>query len=92
MREYGIKPSELVGLKRGRSPAPPRYRDPETGQTWSGRGPRLRWLEGKNSKEFLITRAEPHRKQVVEATIHESPTQTKPSVQPAPMEVKFAGG
>ncbi len=25
MREYGIKPSELVGRKRGRSPAPPRY-------------------------------------------------------------------
>nr|WP_236078227.1 H-NS histone family protein [Paraburkholderia nemoris] len=61
MREYGIKPSELVGLKRGRSPAPPRYRDPETGQTWSGRGPRPRWLEGKDSRKFLIARATPRR-------------------------------
>lgn len=58
MREYGIKPSELVGRKRGRSPAPPRYLNPETGQTWTGRGPRPQWLDGKNSKEFLIARPE----------------------------------
>lgn len=59
MRVYGIKPSELVGLKRGRSSAPPRYRHPETGQTWTGRGPRPRWLEGKDSKQFLIARPKP---------------------------------
>ena len=35
MREYGIAPSELVGRKRGRPPVPPRYRNPETGQTWT---------------------------------------------------------
>ena len=34
-REYGIAPSELVGRKRGRPPVPPRYRNPETGQTWT---------------------------------------------------------
>ncbi|MCI0150342.1 H-NS histone family protein [Paraburkholderia sediminicola] len=61
MREYGIKPSELVGRKRGRSPAPARYLNPETGQTWTGRGPRPQWLDGKNSKEFLIVRPEPQR-------------------------------
>src|SRR5580698_6467403 len=58
MREYGIKPSELVGRKRGRSPAPARYLNPETGQTWTGRGPRPQWLEGKKSKQFLIVRPE----------------------------------
>lgn len=61
MQEYGIKPSELVGHKRGRSPAPPRYRHPDTGETWTGWGPRPRWLEGKDSKEFLISRPKPQR-------------------------------
>lgn len=58
MREYGIKPSELVGRKRGRSPAPARYQNSETGQTWTGRGPRPQWLSGKDSKAFLIVRPE----------------------------------
>ena len=61
MQEYGIKPSELVGHKRGRSPAPPRYRNPDTGETWTGRGPRPRWLEGKDSKEFRIALVTPQR-------------------------------
>ncbi len=58
MREYGITPSELVGRKRGRPPAPTRYLNPETGQTWTGRGPRPQWLKGKNSKKFLVVRPE----------------------------------
>lgn len=61
MRDYGIKPSELVGRKRGRSPAPPRYLNPETGQTWTGRGPRPQWLLGRNSKEFMIVHPESQR-------------------------------
>jgi DNA-binding protein H-NS len=61
MRDYGIKPSELVGRKRGRSPAPARYWNPETGETWTGRGQRPQWLDGKNSKEFLIVRPKPQR-------------------------------
>ncbi|HZZ02683.1 H-NS histone family protein [Paraburkholderia sp.] len=58
MREYGIKPSELVGRKRGGSPAPARYLNPETEPTWTGRGPHPQWLDGKNSKHFLIVRPE----------------------------------
>ncbi|WP_172166693.1 H-NS histone family protein [Paraburkholderia elongata] len=56
MREYGIAPSELVGRKRGRPPVPPRYRNPETRQTWTGWGARPKWLDGKDSREFLIVR------------------------------------
>jgi DNA-binding protein H-NS len=56
MRDYGITPSELIGRKRGRSPAPARYLNPETDETWTGRGPRPHWLDGKNSKRFLIVR------------------------------------
>jgi DNA-binding protein H-NS len=32
----------------------PKYRDPETGATWSGRGVAPRWIAGKDREAFLI--------------------------------------
>lgn len=37
----------------------PKYRDPATGETWSGKGPAAKWLKayedaGRNRAEFLI--------------------------------------
>ncbi|WP_407670997.1 H-NS family nucleoid-associated regulatory protein [Paraburkholderia sartisoli] len=57
MREYDISAQELVPRRRGRPPAPPRYRNPATGQTWTGWGKRPAWLAGKNSLEFLVARS-----------------------------------
>jgi len=42
-----------------RTPVPPKYRNPETGATWSGRGKPPRWIsdaesEGKSRDSFLI--------------------------------------
>ena len=42
-----------------RAPVPPKYRNPETGATWSGRGKPPRWIsdaesEGKTRDSFLI--------------------------------------
>jgi DNA-binding protein H-NS len=42
-----------------RNPVPPKYRNPETGATWSGRGKPPRWVTeaeaaGKSRDEFLI--------------------------------------
>jgi len=42
-----------------RTPVPPKYKNPETGATWSGRGKPPRWIsdaesEGKNRDSFLI--------------------------------------
>jgi DNA-binding protein H-NS len=38
-----------------RGPQPPKYRDPKTGATWSGRGLAPAWLKGvKNRAKFLI--------------------------------------
>jgi len=34
--------------------AAPKYRDPRTGKTWSGRGRAPSWLQGKNKDDFLI--------------------------------------
>jgi DNA-binding protein H-NS len=53
-----------TGSKKGRSgprgTVPPKYRHPETGETWSGRGLKPRWLtaamkSGKSLEAFAIT-------------------------------------
>jgi len=59
--EYGLSAQVLgfaVAAKRGRppkkTPLPPRYQDPKTGATWSGRGKPPKWIAGKNRERFLI--------------------------------------
>ena len=59
--EYGLSAQDLgfaVAAKRGRppkkTPLPPRYQDPKTGATWSGRGKPPKWIAGKNRERFLI--------------------------------------
>lgn len=37
-----------------RGPAAPKYRDPETGNTWSGRGKPPSWIKGQDRDQFLI--------------------------------------
>lgn len=32
-----------------------KYRDPATGQTWTGRGKAPKWIDGKDRHQFLIT-------------------------------------
>ncbi|MGG1947482.1 H-NS histone family protein [Trinickia sp. NRRL B-1857] len=56
--EYGITAEELgFSSKRATSRKtgglPPKYRDPKTGATWSGRGRAPAWL-GKRRDKFLI--------------------------------------
>ena len=63
MAEYDLSIEDIdPSLAQGRrtaKPAAPRYRHPDTGQTWSGRGPRPPWLEaavaaGRRVEEFLV--------------------------------------
>ncbi|WP_175914670.1 H-NS histone family protein [Burkholderia metallica] len=62
--EYGITVEQLFGRRRAvaavaRAPLAPKYRDPKTGATWSGRGKAPRWITGaKNRDRFLIQEAE----------------------------------
>lgn len=56
--EYGITAEELgFTAKRARKTQsgglPPKYRDPKTGATWSGRGRAPIWI-GKRRERFLI--------------------------------------
>lgn len=59
MDTYSIQHKELMRGwgSRGRykkKPMRPKYRNPETGETWAGRGNPPLWLRGKNRSEFLI--------------------------------------
>lgn len=62
--EYGITPDQLFGRRhaatsKARGPVAPKYRDPKTGTTWSGRGKAPRWIaSAKNRDRFLIPDAE----------------------------------
>ena len=61
--KYQIKSSSIFGRKAAnsgeelstpRAKLPPKYRDPETGKTWTGQGREPSWLKGKNREEYLI--------------------------------------
>lgn len=66
MAGYGLSVDDIVGKRRrgrpagggatkvAKEPLPPKYRDPKTGKTWSGRGRAPAWL-GKNPNRFLIS-------------------------------------
>ena|SRR5690242_3745799 len=57
--EYGITAEELgfaskrTASRKTTGGLPPKYRDPKTGKTWSGRGRVPAWL-GKRREKFLI--------------------------------------
>ncbi|BDB28830.1 H-NS histone family protein (plasmid) [Cupriavidus sp. P-10] len=65
MAQYGLSPEDIAPRRRRGRPAgftspsatkaalPPKYMDPKTGKTWSGRGRTPAWL-GKRPERFLI--------------------------------------
>lgn len=58
--EYGLTPQDVfpgrtakaAGKATGKVAA--KYRDPATGQTWTGRGKPPKWIDGKDRSQFLI--------------------------------------
>ena len=70
MLEYDIQPEDVSTAYRtatktsrrsgAKQTIAPKYRDPSSGQTWSGRGRTPRWLtaaeeQGRHRDDFLIT-------------------------------------
>ncbi|KVQ09999.1 DNA-binding protein [Burkholderia ubonensis] len=62
---YDLTPGDLFGDLFGdlprkprrrakRGPVPPKYRDPQSGATWSGRGREPLWINGQSREQFLI--------------------------------------
>lgn len=52
---FDLTVDELFGKQKsiGKAVAV-KYRNPETGETWTGRGRAPRWLEGKNREDFAV--------------------------------------
>jgi DNA-binding protein H-NS len=59
METYALTPDDLV-TQRKRGPnkqaAEPKYQDPASGTTWSGRGREPSWIKGKKRDKFLIAK------------------------------------
>ena len=60
VEEYGLTQTDVFGSSRkgraqqaGRKVAA-KYRNPETNETWTGRGRQPKWIHGKNLQDFLI--------------------------------------
>lgn len=56
--EYGLT-AEDIGLSskrnaKARRIVAPKYRDPKTGATWTGRGRAPAWIAGKNYDRYVI--------------------------------------
>ncbi|WP_081259545.1 H-NS histone family protein [Burkholderia territorii] len=61
MYEYKLTVRDVfgAGYSSGRLAfAPAKYRNPETGETWGGRGRPPRWMKGKDRAYFLIDRGD----------------------------------
>lgn len=62
--EYNLLPSDIFSareMNRTSSPATPaaskvapKYRNPLTGQTWTGRGKPPKWIDGQDRSQFAI--------------------------------------
>ncbi|ATF32938.1 DNA-binding protein [Burkholderia thailandensis] len=56
---YGLTQKDLFPPRLGRPKKVdalprPRYRDPDTGATWTGRGRAPAWIAGQDRKRFLV--------------------------------------
>lgn len=59
--EFSLTAEDVFPSGRGRarstsagSKVAPKYRDPATGKTWTGRGKAPKWIDGKDRTKFLI--------------------------------------
>jgi DNA-binding protein H-NS len=59
--EFGLTSQDVFPVGRAGRAAPsagakvaPKYRDPATGQTWTGRGKAPKWIQGQDREQFAI--------------------------------------
>ncbi len=57
--EYGLSQDDVFPAARARSASSgtkvaPKYRDPATGQTWTGRGKAPKWIQNQDRAQFVI--------------------------------------
>lgn len=58
IEQYGLSASDLFSRKSGstgsRGKVAAKYRNPATGETWTGRGKAPKWIDGKDRSKFSI--------------------------------------
>lgn len=59
MQQYGITVGDLSSARsakatKAKATVAAQFKNPETGETWTGRGRAPRWLDGKNKEQFRI--------------------------------------
>jgi DNA-binding protein H-NS len=58
IEQYNLLASDLFSRKAGGKSTggkvAPKYRNPSTGETWTGRGKAPKWIEGKDRSSYLI--------------------------------------
>ncbi|WP_193100985.1 H-NS family nucleoid-associated regulatory protein [Burkholderia sp. Z1] len=56
--EFELNAREVFGVNKAKKgiKLTPKFRDPETGKTWCGRGRTPLWLKDKDPKDYLISR------------------------------------
>nr|WP_060985417.1 H-NS histone family protein [uncultured Acidovorax sp.] len=59
INEFGLTQADVFPTGRAKSPlkgntVAPKYRDPQTGGTWTGRGKPPLWIAGKDRAQFEI--------------------------------------
>ncbi|MDR2990596.1 MAG: H-NS histone family protein [Burkholderiaceae bacterium] len=59
VQQYSLTANDIFpsgGRRRGKAlgKVAPKYRDPATGKTWTGRGKAPKWIEGKDRAQFAI--------------------------------------
>ena len=59
IEQYGLVAADLFSRKAGAKgggigKVAPKYRNPATGETWTGRGKAPKWIEGRDRSAYLI--------------------------------------
>jgi len=59
MNEYGLTVADIDGKGKLKSPktkaaVPVQFVNPETNETWTGRGRAPRWLDGKDREQYRV--------------------------------------
>lgn len=60
IEEHGLSPSDIFPSSRGSrstgagAKVAPKYKNPETGETWTGRGKAPKWIQDKDRSQYQI--------------------------------------
>lgn len=61
MELHGVSVADLSSVPRAKSAkakssVPAQFKNPESGETWTGRGRSPRWLDGKDKEQYRIVK------------------------------------